>query len=340
MELCSRMFRETPMPPWSLKGIHYQRNLRKKGNLNTVSSAILNDAKPRIRAVSLTSVHETRKDHDTNQKRCRTIDNISDDDDIDYLGSTSGSFVKKPRLQSRAGSDNTVVSCDTTVEYTYLYRFLERIEKKSTSGKMSKPWMKKQYLVIDQADGHNCGIFVFMAADTLLAETFPGIMRNYHAEKYRLYVLQRILQYAKEDIPRGGNHTLAVDGHGDITDNTQHSETLTEGDIMERSYTKATKEGQVIHTVAQNHDTFVETDGAIATDKDADEYPCLHEHLSQKQLMACLLIVALAGNNLKKRLLWAVSDTGTRAERETYKRYIAWVFTIFDINGEKHTQRR
>ncbi|XP_046563510.1 uncharacterized protein LOC124272388 isoform X2 [Haliotis rubra] len=84
---------------------------------------------------------------------------------------------------------------------------------KSTSGKVGKPWMKKQYLVIDQADGHNCGIFVLMAADALLAETSPGIMRNYHAEKYRLYVLQRILQHAKTDMQRGGNHTLGSGCH-------------------------------------------------------------------------------------------------------------------------------
>ncbi|XP_046545930.1 uncharacterized protein LOC124256048 [Haliotis rubra] len=114
-----------------LEGRSSPKELEGKGNLNTVtvSSVIWNDANPRIRTVSRTSVHETGNDHDTNKKRCRTIDNICDDDDIEYLVSTSGSSVKKPRLLSRAGSDNTVVSYGTTTDYAYLYRFLERVEK-------------------------------------------------------------------------------------------------------------------------------------------------------------------------------------------------------------------
>ncbi len=87
-------------------------------------------------------------------------------------------------------------------------------------------------------------------------------MRNYHAEKYRMYVLQRILQYAKADLQGGGNPILALDGHGDIIDNSE-----TKGEALERSYAKATKQGQVIHTVVQHHDNFGESSGSMVTDR-------------------------------------------------------------------------
>ncbi|XP_048247948.1 alpha-latrocrustotoxin-Lt1a-like [Haliotis rufescens] len=54
--------------------------------------------------------------------------------------------------------------------------------------------------------------------------------------------------------------------------------------------------------------------------------------------MACLLVVALAENNLEERMLWAGSDTGTRVERETYKKYIVWALKAFDINEEEYTE--
>ncbi|XP_071097650.1 uncharacterized protein [Haliotis cracherodii] len=210
---------------------------------------------------------------------------------------------------------------------------------KSTSKEGSKSWMKKQYPVIEQSDGHSCGIFVLMAADAILSEKSPGIMRNCHVEKYRLYVLQRILQYAKDkgDIQGGGNHMMAVDGQGNVTNEIQ-TVTLETRDVLENSCTMTTEQGGPTIHEEDGHETHEGNDCAVASDENTQDYPCLGQHLLHKQEMACLLVVALAENNLEERMLWAGSHTGTRVERETYKKYIVWALKVFDINEEEYTE--
>ncbi|XP_048253152.1 uncharacterized protein LOC125381049, partial [Haliotis rufescens] len=210
---------------------------------------------------------------------------------------------------------------------------------KSTSKERSKSWMKKQYPVIEQSDGHSCGIFVLMAADAILAEKSPGIMRNCHVEKNRLYVLQRILQYAKDkgDMQGGGNHMMAVGGQGNVTNEIQ-TVTLETRDVLENSCTMTTEQGGPTIHEEDGHETHEGPDCAMASDENTEDYPCLDQHLLHKQERACLLVVALAENNLEERMLWAGSDTGTRVERETYKKYIVWAVKAFDINEEEYTE--
>ncbi|XP_048247936.1 serine/threonine-protein phosphatase 6 regulatory ankyrin repeat subunit B-like, partial [Haliotis rufescens] len=199
--------------------------------------------------------------------------------------------------------------------------------------------MKKQYPVIEQSDGHSCGIFVLMAADAILSEKSPGITRNCHVEKYRLYVLQRILQYAKDkgDMQGGGNHMMAVDGQGNVRNEIQ-TVTLETRDVLENSCTISTEQGGPTIHEEDGHETHEGTDSAVASDENTENYPCLDQHLLDKQKMACLLVVALAENNLEERMLWARSDTGTRVERETYKKYIVWALKVFDINEKEYTE--
>ncbi|XP_048247938.1 ankyrin repeat domain-containing protein 50-like, partial [Haliotis rufescens] len=199
--------------------------------------------------------------------------------------------------------------------------------------------MKKQYPVIEHSDGHSCGIFVLMAADAILSEKSPGIMRNCHVEKNRLYVLQRILQYAKDkgDMQGGGNHMMAVDGQGNVTNEIQ-TVTLETRDVLENSCTMTTEQGCPTIHEEDGHETHEGPDCAMASDENTEDYPCLDQHLLHKQEMACLLVVALAENNLEERRLWAGSDTVTRVERETYKKYIVWAVKAFDINEEEYTE--
>ncbi|XP_046344837.2 uncharacterized protein LOC124125553 [Haliotis rufescens] len=224
---------------------------------------------------------------------------------------------------------------DTVVEHWRL--FVNHL--KSTPKEGSKSWMKKQYPVIEQSDGHSCGIFVLMAADAILSEKSPGIMRNCHVEKYRLYVLQRILQYAKDkgDMQGGGNHMMAVDGQGNVRNEIQ-TVTLETRDVLENSCTMTTEQGGPTIPEEDGHESHEGTDCAVASDENTEDYPCLDQHLLHKQKMACLLVVALAENNLEERMLWAGSDTGTRVERETYKKYIVWALKAFDINEEEYTE--
>ncbi|XP_048247925.1 uncharacterized protein LOC124125549 [Haliotis rufescens] len=224
---------------------------------------------------------------------------------------------------------------DTVVQHWRL--FVNHLKSSSKEG--SKSWMKKQYPVIEQSDGHSCGIFVLMAADAILAEKSPGIMRNCHVEKYRLYVLQRILQYAKDkgDVQGGGNHMMAVDGQGNVPNEIQ-TVTLETRDVLENSCTMTTEQGGPTIHEEDGHETHEGTVCAIASEENTEDYPCLDQHLLHKQKMACLLVVALAENNLEERMLWAGSDTGTRVERETYKKYIIWALKVFDINEEEYTE--
>ncbi|XP_048247919.1 ankyrin-3-like [Haliotis rufescens] len=114
--------------------------------------------------------------------------------------------------------------------------------------------------------------------------------------------------------------------------------TLETRDVLENSCTMTTEQGGPTIPEEDGHETHEGTDCAIASDENTDDHPCLDQHLLHKQKMACLLVVALAENNLEERMLWAGSNTGTLVERETYKKYIVWALKAFDINEEEYTE--
>ncbi|XP_048247931.1 uncharacterized protein LOC124114938 [Haliotis rufescens] len=62
-------------------------------------------------------------------------------------------------------------------------------------------WTKTEYPVLSQRDGHSCGVFVNMAAEAVLSEVPPSVMRSCHTVWYRKYIWRRLREYAGEHIP-------------------------------------------------------------------------------------------------------------------------------------------